>query len=105
MIALSSLPIDFDAATIAGTALWAIALYWGFSPLADRVILACEGWLGADSPAASLLSVLPFLAVGGLAHYGLALSLGNSWAVSLGVLAAIGCGVYELGRRDGQASE
>lgn len=105
VIVLSSLPVDFDTATIAGTALWAIALYWGFSPLADRVISAFENWLGADSPAASLLSVLPFLAVGGLAHYGLSLSLGDSWAVSLGVISAIGCGVYELGRRDSQASE
>lgn len=105
MTALSSLPADFDTATIAGTALWAIALYWGFSPLADRVIAAFEGWLGTDSPAASLLGIVPFLAVGGLAHYGLALSLGGSWAVSLGVIAAIGCGVYELGRRAGQASE
>ncbi|MEP0948696.1 hypothetical protein [Leptolyngbya subtilissima] len=105
MTALSSLPVDFDTATIAGTALWAIALYWGFSPLADRVISTFEGWLGADSLAASLLGVLPFLAVGGLAHYGLTLSLGGSWAVSLGVLSAIGCGVYELGRRDGKASE
>lgn len=105
MTALSSLPVDFDTATIAGTALWAIALYWGFSPVADRVISSLESWLGADSPAASLLSILPFLAVGGLVHYGLTLSLGGSWAVSLGVLAAMGCGVYELGRRDGQASE
>lgn len=105
MSVLPSLPVDFDTATIAGTALWAIALYWGFSPLADRVISAFESWLGADSPAASLLSVLPFLAVGGLAYYGLTLSLGGSWAVSLGVISAVGCGVYELGRRDGQASE
>ncbi|WP_242025848.1 hypothetical protein [Phormidium sp. FACHB-322] len=100
-----SLPVDFDTATIAGTALWAIALYWGFSPFADRVILAFESWLGENSPAASLLSVVPFLAAGGLAYYSLTLSLGDSWAVSLGVLAAIGCGVYELGRRDSQASE
>nr|WP_278003602.1 hypothetical protein [Nodosilinea sp. TSF1-S3] len=99
------MPADFDTATIAGTALWAIALYWGFSPLTERLITAFESWLGADSPAASLLSVVPFLAVGGLAHYGLKLSLGGSWAVSLGVLAAIGGGVYELGRRDSQASE
>ncbi|TVQ13621.1 MAG: hypothetical protein EA368_01975 [Leptolyngbya sp. DLM2.Bin27] len=99
------MPVDFDTATIAGTALWAIALYWGFSPLSDRLIATLESWLGEDSPAASLLSVVPFLAVGGLAHYGLTLSLGGSWAVSLGVISAIGGGVYELGRRDGQASE
>ncbi|WOD41423.1 hypothetical protein [Nodosilinea sp. E11] len=99
------MPVDFDTATIAGSALWAIAFYWGFSPLSDRLISALEGWLGADSPAASLLSVVPFLGFGGLTHYGLTLSLGGSWAVSLGVISAIGCGVYELGRRDGQASE
>lgn len=102
---MSHLSAVLDTATVAGTALWAIALYWGLSPLAERLILAFENWLGADSPAASLLSMVPFLLVGGLAHYGLTLSLGGSWAVSLGVIAAIGCGVYELGRRDGQASE
>nr|WP_313898141.1 hypothetical protein [Nodosilinea sp. LEGE 07298] len=102
---MSPLPVTFDTATIAGTALWAIAFYLGFSPLADRLIDTFEGWLGAGSPAASLLSIVPFLLVGGLAHYGLTLSLGGSWAVSLGVISAMGCGVYELGRRDGQASD
>ncbi|MGF1520324.1 MAG: hypothetical protein ACFCVB_21335 [Nodosilinea sp.] len=105
MTFLSHLSAVLDTATVAGTALWAIAPYWGFSPLAERVILALENWLGEDSPAASLLGMVPFLLVGGLAHYGLTLSLGGSWAVSLGVISAIGCGVYELGRRDGQTSE
>lgn len=105
MTFLSHLSAAFDTATVAGTALWAIAFYWGFSPLADRVIQSFEGWLGTESPAASLLSIVPFLVVGGFAHYGLALSLGDSWAVSLGVISAIGCGVYELGRRAGQTSE
>ncbi|PSR12183.1 hypothetical protein C8255_26945 [filamentous cyanobacterium CCP3] len=104
-MALSPLPVTFDTATVAGTALWAIALYWGFSPLSDRLISTLEESLGTNSPAASLVSVVPFLAVGGLVHYGLTLSLGGSWAVSLGVISAIGCGVYELGRRDGQSSE
>jgi hypothetical protein len=105
VVVLSHLFAAVDTAVIAGSALWAIALYWGFSPLAEQIFAALEGWLGADSPAASLLSMVPFLAVGGLTHWGLTLSLGASWAVSLGVIAAIGCGVYELGRRDGQASE
>ncbi|HSM82728.1 MAG TPA: hypothetical protein VLS96_13640 [Nodosilinea sp.] len=102
---MSQLSAAVDTATVAGTALWAIALYWAFSPLAERLISSLEGWLGQDSPAASLLSVVPFLLVGGLAYWGLTLSLGGSWAVSLGVIAAIGCGVYELGRRDGEAAE
>lgn len=102
---MPSLPVTFDTATIAGTALWAIALYWGFSPVANRLIDIFEGWLGEASPAASLFSIVPFLLVGGLTYYSLTLSLGGSWAVSLGVISAIGCGVYELGRRDGQASD
>ena len=93
-----------DTATVAGIALWAIALYWGFSPLADRAIATFESRWGAGSLRASLLGMVPFLVVGGLTYYGLDLSLGGSWAVSFGVIAAIGCGVYELGRRDGQAS-
>ncbi len=105
MVVLSHLFATLDTATIAGTALWAIALYLGFSPLADRAITTLEGWLGEGSPAASLLSVVPFLGIGGLAHYGLTFTLGGSWAVSLGVISAIGGGVYELGRRDSQASE
>jgi hypothetical protein len=36
---------------------------------------------------------------GVLCHYGIDLSLGNSWSISLGLIAAIGSGVYELGRR------
>ncbi|WP_017298708.1 hypothetical protein [Nodosilinea nodulosa] len=99
------MPVTFDTATIAGTALWAIALYLGFSPVADRVIAAFESWLGQGAAAASLLSVGPFLLIGGMVYYGLTLTMGDSWAVSLGVIAAVGCGVYELGRRDGQASE
>lgn len=87
-----------------GIALWAIALYWGFSPLAERAIATLESRWGEGSLRASLLGMVPFLGVGGLAYCGLVLSLGGSWAVSLGVIAAIGCGVFELGRRDGQAS-
>jgi hypothetical protein len=104
VIVLSHLSAAIDTATIAGTTLWAIALYLGFSPLVDRGIAVLESWLGDGSPAASLLSVVPFLVAGGLTHYGLVLTLGGSWAVSLGLISAIGCGVYELGRRDGQAS-
>jgi hypothetical protein len=50
---------------------------------------------------ASVLSIMPFLLVGGGCHYGIALSLGPSWAVSVGILAAVGIGIFELGRRAG----
>lgn len=54
---------------------------------------------------ASLMSIVPFLLVGWVCNYGVEISLGRSWAISLGILGSIGAGVYELGRRDGQASE
>jgi hypothetical protein len=119
----SVLPFSLGLGTIAGTVLWALALYLGFSPLADRMIDGCHRWiqsLKADPPhstrsnpsanpgyeaqmaAASLLSVFPFLALGGVAHYGLSFSLGGSWAVSLGIIAFMVSGVYELGRQSSQ---
>lgn len=52
---------------------------------------------------ASIFSIVPFLVVGGLCNWGVELSLGRSWAISMGILACMGCGVYELGRRDGQS--
>ncbi|NMF85152.1 hypothetical protein [Nodosilinea sp. P-1105] len=135
-IASLSFPVFLDTAVIAGTALWALALYLGFSPLAQWTIDRVDGWLhrvesslsgSQDQEAenrpetevertgegreaqtaalASLVSVVPFLLVGGLIYYGLTISLGASWAVSLGLISCVGCGVYELGRQAGQASD
>ncbi len=119
---MSFLPsLSLNLGTLAGTVLWALSLYLGFSPVTDRVIDGCHRWLQslqqnasppgpspslgreAQMATASLLSVVPFLALGGVAHYGLSLSLGGSWAVSLGVIAFIISGVYELGRQSSQS--
>ncbi len=116
-----------DRGAIAGTVLWALALYLGFSPLAqwvidqinrglnfaERSLYASEdeferarpGWDAPNALLASLVSVGPFLGAGGLCNYGLGVSLGGSWGISLGVIACIGCGVYELGRHNGPASD
>lgn len=122
MSSMVSSVLPFSLGSIAGTVLWALALYLGFSPVADRVIDGCQRWIHslktnaqastrlnrpgqteAQMAAASLLSVVPFLALGGVAHYGLSFSLGGSWAVSLGIIAFMVGGVYELGRQSGQA--
>ncbi|MBD0334852.1 MAG: hypothetical protein ICV62_05140 [Cyanobacteria bacterium Co-bin13] len=123
---LVSFPIPIDTARIAGVALWSLALYLGFSPISDRVVEQIYRWLNIAGEVtrstqtehrphpqrdaqyafvASLLSVLPFLVVGGLLNYGVELGLGRSWAISVGMLACVSCGVYELGRRDGQAPD
>ncbi|HEY9735503.1 MAG TPA: hypothetical protein V6D06_04445 [Trichocoleus sp.] len=118
--------LSIDTAGIAGIALWSLALYLGCSPLSDRTFNRIYQWLiiasqvlddskpqgkpqrkpqeGATVLWASLLSVLPFLGAGALMNYGVELGLGRSWAISVGVIACVGSGVYELGRRDGQAS-
>jgi len=120
-------PVPIDTAAIAGATLWALALYLGFSPLADWVTVQFNRWLNfaerflytsekefertrrarenQNAFLASLMSVVPFLVGGALAYLLLEISLGGSWAISTGMIAAIGCGVYELGRRTGQTSE
>ncbi|NJL49259.1 MAG: hypothetical protein HC929_19660 [Leptolyngbyaceae cyanobacterium SM2_5_2] len=107
-------PISLGA--VAGVALWALAFYLGFSSLADRAFERGYGWFqsrlgkaqsqeAVAEVLASLVSLIPFLLIGGLAYAGLTLTLGGSWAVSFGLIASIGSGVYELGRRNSQPSK
>jgi hypothetical protein len=114
---------SFDPTTFAGITLWSLALYLGFSPISNRVVEQLTHWFdeverrlkSSTNPHqsqdslnglyASLLSIVPFLLVGMGCSVAVELGLGRSWSISLGILSAIGAGVYELGRRDGQASE
>jgi len=120
-------PIKIDTALLAGLALWSLALYVGFFPVSEWVMDKLAQWMnfaerslytsakefertrkGRESQnafLASLLSIIPFLIVGGLCNWLIAISLGRSWTISMGILACVGCGVYELGRRDGQSAE
>jgi hypothetical protein len=115
--------LNLDATAIAGASLWSLALYLAFSGLGDWIIHQLQRWFNFAERSlytsqaefertrksresqnafyASLFSIVPFLMLGGLCNYGIELSLGRSWAISMGMLACVGCGVYELGRRDG----
>ncbi|HEY9889290.1 MAG TPA: hypothetical protein V6D02_12875 [Candidatus Obscuribacterales bacterium] len=128
-MSIESLPFTFaiDRVAISGATLWALALYLAFSPLGEWVTEQLNRWLNFAERAlyfsqeefqrtqpgresqnafwASLLSVVPFVAVGTVVHYGVTLGLGGSWSVSLALLGAVGSGVYELGRRDSQPSD
>lgn len=119
--------ISIEKVTLAGICLWALALYLGFSPVSDWVMEQLQRWFNFAERSlytsqeefertraaresqnafyASLFSIVPFLVVGGVLNFGVEVGLGKSWALSMGILAAIGAGVYELGRRDGQQSE
>ncbi len=112
---------------IAGASLWSLALYLSFPAVGEWLMQQLQRWFnfaerslytsesefertrkGRESQnafCASLFSIMPFLAIGALCDWGVELSLGSSWAISMGILACVGCGVYELGRRDGQSSE
>lgn len=123
------LPFDLNInpIVVAEMALWSLALYIGLSPVSDWVTEQLVRWFNfaerslyassqeyertkrareaLNSFYASIFSIVPFLFVGGLCSYGLELGLGRSWSISMGILACIGCGIYELGRRDGEASK
>ncbi len=113
-----------DTTLLAGITLWSLALYLGLFPVSEWFMERVTQWMnsverslyfsadefertrkGRESQnafLASLLSIVPFLIVGGLCNWLVEISLGRSWTISMGIIACIGCGVYELGRRDGQ---
>ena len=119
--------LELNPTTLAGVSLWALAIYLGFSPVRDWVMEQLNRWMNFAERAlytsaeefertksaresqnsfyASLLSIVPFLLVGGLCNWCVEISLGKSWAISMGILACISCGVYELGRQDGRSQE
>ncbi len=116
--------IQITATTIAGISLWSLALYLGFSPTSDWITDQLNRWFNyaerslyfsekdfeqtrpvresINALYASALSIVPFIGMGIGLNYGVEVGLGSSWTISMGLLACISCGVYELGRRDGQ---
>ena len=119
--------LTLDTTTIAGIALWSLALYLGFSPLSDWLTDRLNHWFNfaerslyfsekdfnetrsvresINALYASALSIVPFILVGLALNYGVEIGLGRSWTISVGILACVSCGVYELGRRDGQQNQ
>jgi hypothetical protein len=115
---------ELDKIAIAGACLWALALYLSFSQVREWVTTQLNRWFNfaerslytsesefektrtareaQNSFYASLFSIFPFLIFGGLSNWLLDISLGNSWGISIGILACMGAGVYELGRRQGE---
>jgi hypothetical protein len=110
-----------DPTAIAGACLWSLALYLAFATVREWIIEQLNRWLNFAERSlytsteefertrvaresqnafyASMMSIVPFLGFGGLCSYGVDISLGQSWAISLGMLACVSFGVYELGRR------
>lgn len=113
---------EVDTVMIAGICLWSLALYLGLSSVREWIIKMLDRWFNFAERAlylsqeefektraaresqnafyASLLSIMPFFALGSLFNWGVELGLGRSWTVSMGIMACIALGVYELGKRD-----
>jgi hypothetical protein len=116
--------IPFNPIAIAGASLWSLALYLGFSSLSEWVTVQLNRWFNFAERSlytseeefdrtrnaresqnafyASMFSIAPFLVVGSLCSVGVEWSLGDGWAISTGMVACMGCGIYELGRQDGK---
>ncbi len=118
---------ELDTSLIAATCLWALGLYLGLNSLREWIIDKLNQWFnfaerwlytsqeefdrtrkGRESQnafLASLMSIIPFFVLGAISNWLVAIGLGKSWTVSMGILACISLGVYELGRRDNQREE
>lgn len=46
---------------------------------------------------ASLFSIVPFLIMGFLCNWGIEIGLDKSWSISVGIIACMSGGIYELG--------
>jgi hypothetical protein len=119
--------IEVDPTAIAGMTLWSLALYLGLFPVSEWIAVQLTRWFNFAEQSlytsqaefertrkareaqntfyASLFSIIPFLLTGALLGFGIDRSLGQSWTISLGIMACMICGLYELGRRDGQQSD
>ncbi|WP_414530676.1 hypothetical protein [Nodularia chucula] len=117
-------PFQFEVNTvvIAGATLWSLALYLVFSSLREKIIELLNRWFNFAERSlytsqsefektrearesqnafyASLFSIVPFLVSGALSNWLIEISLGRSWGISMGIMACIIAGVYELGRQN-----
>lgn len=116
--------VTIDTVALAGSCLWSLALYLGFASVRFWLIDRLTGWFNFAERSlyfsaeefertrvaresqnafyASLFSIFPFLVSGALCNWGVELGLGKSWAISLGILACMACGIYDLGRRSNE---
>lgn len=120
-IDLFAFSLYLDPLAIAGVSLWALALYLSLAgfrqnvadglvrwfDFAERSLYLSQEEFEQTRPAresqnafwASVLGILPFLLLGGLCYYSLTVGLGQSWAISVGMMWVILSGLYELARR------
>lgn len=115
--------ISIEPETVASAALWTLALCWGFATAREWVILQLERWFNFAERSlytteaeyertrvaresqnafyASIFSIIPFFGCGILCNYAIEHTLGFRWTTSIGLIACLVAGIYELGRQQG----
>ncbi len=115
--------ISIEPETVASAALWTLALCWGFANAREWVILQLERWFNFAERSlytteleyertrvaresqnafyASIFSIIPFFGCGSLCNYAIGRTLGWSWTTSIGLIACLVAGIYELGKQQG----
>jgi hypothetical protein len=115
--------ISIDPGTVASVALWTLALCWGLATIREWTIEQLERWFNfaerslytteaeyertrvaresQNSFYASIFSIIPFSGAGILCNYSIEHTLGYGWTTSIGLLACVIAGIYELGRQQG----
>lgn len=111
-------PINTTA--IAGSCLWSLVFYISLTSVKDWITEQLSRWFNFAERSlytsveeyeetrpvresqnafyASVMSIIPFLVLGGVFNWGIDLSLGLSWSISLGIMTCTLCGVYALGK-------
>jgi hypothetical protein len=114
--------ISVNPLVIFGISLWALTLYLSLARLREKITIGLGTWFNfaerslylssqefeKTRPAresqnefwASILGIIPFLLLGGLSYYGITVGLGQSWAISVGLMGVILSGIYDLARRN-----
>jgi hypothetical protein len=114
---------EIDSVSFAGSCIWSLALYVGLDSSKtwiahqlERWFNFAEGWLYTSSEEfeetrsareaqnafyASVFSIIPFLFAGTLTNWLTNISFGGrSWAIALGIMTCIICGLFALANQD-----
>jgi hypothetical protein len=122
---INIIPFSFeiDSVRLAGSCIWSLALYIGLDSSKMWIAHQLERWLNfADgclySSAkeyeetrsareaqnafyASVFSIIPFLIAGAITNWVTDISFGgSSWAIALGIMTCIICGLFALANQD-----
>jgi hypothetical protein len=122
---INIIPFSFEinSLSLAGSCIWSLALYIGLDSSKiwiahqlERWFNFAEGWLYTSTKEfeetrsareaqntfyASVFSIIPFLIAGTITNWVTDISFGgSSWAIALGIMTCIICGLFALANQD-----